>query len=652
MRKRQSQEDKPVWDGNRTGAGKGPAVSKSFLTVGPTLHYSHQHVQICWILGLFAFGICCLLWSKITTGFFWAHQTGTLLADATWRLEHFSITGISILEYPWQILVLGILMGIFCAVPILIAQLMSFNYSLPFIGAVLILANLPGIALSLAISCFGVACRPLRFRSRIIAIALCMAPQLIYWGAFGGARGQGPVVWGISFAPWVCAWLVGMVIAGAVLGIGHITRYRPGLVWTSTALGLVLAITVFESKIGFDELAFQLYVNKNSPDEAMEFHDHSITALLDARIKDPSMREYLAKFFYPTEPIPLREELKRELQVQLSYDRWPAWIKGHLPPALEYQAKRRWLNSQYNLFVTPPKAWWMPDFLYEQLQKRHAASKRMAIALYYRGLLSEKSPDVVALGKTEVLQFYTDYPFDRSRTTWLELYERFPESLESLEARWRLAKQWAGLTQFDRALDTLLEARQQIQDRLDDPNESTIELGTILQQFHPPADSVMTDVKLMDLLSRIDRLARLIGPENRDDDPQANSNLARFVMLNPYASDYSGRLKSLLQQIGEQDRLRDNVLLAEAKLEADLQKKAADLLLLHEQYMGADGGMEALYELGLVKIHRYQIESDPSQKNELLKNARDTLTEFLRLYPDSIFAARVQHNLAGLPDGE
>jgi hypothetical protein len=543
-------------------------------------------------------------------------------------------------------------MGIFCGVPILISQLMNFNYCIPFLGAVLILANLPGISLSLVISCFGVACRPLRFRSRIIAIALCLAPQLIYWAVFGAARGQGPIVWGISFAPWVTAWLVAMVIAGVVLGVGHITRYRPGLIWTSTALGLVVAAAVFEFKIGFNELAFQLYVNRNSPDEVVEFHDHSITALLDARIKDPGMRDYLAIYFYPTEPIPLREELKRELQVQLSYDRWPTWIKGHLPPALEYQAKRRWLNSQYSLFIDPPKMWWMPDFIHQQLQKRRAASKRMAIALYYRGLLSETTPDVVALGKTEVLQFYNDYPFDRSRTIWSQLYQRFPESLESLEARWRLAKHWAGLTQFDRALDTLREARKVIQDRLDDPNENPIEQGTILQQFHPPAESVMTDVKLMDLLSRIDRLARLIGPENRDDTPQANSNLARFVMLNPYAPDYVKDLQSLLQQIGEQDRLRDNVLLAQAKQKADLQKKAEDLWRLHKEYMGADGGMEALFELGLVKIHRYQVESDPGQKNELLKNARDTLTEFLRLYPDSIFAARVQQNLAGLPEGE
>ncbi|GAI89250.1 unnamed protein product, partial [marine sediment metagenome] len=72
-----------------------------------------------------------------------------------------------------------------------------------------------------------------------------------------------------------------MTIAGFVLGIGHYTRYRPGLVWIFTTITLVLAVGVFEVTIGFDELDYQLYVAKNNPERISEFHDHSITEALD-----------------------------------------------------------------------------------------------------------------------------------------------------------------------------------------------------------------------------------------------------------------------------------------------------------------------------------------------------------------------------------
>ena len=189
---------------NNKDVEKSPiAASKSLLTVGPTLHYSHQNVQRCWLLAVAAFVASCCFWSKIVTGSFWAFDFEVLINPKLWRLGQYVAGGISIFEYPWQILVLGLLMGILAVIPVLTAQLMSFSYSLPFILAVAFLANLPGLAISLFVSCFAVVCRPLRFRSRFIAIGLCTAPQLFYWGLFGGAAGVERVKWGFSFTPWI-----------------------------------------------------------------------------------------------------------------------------------------------------------------------------------------------------------------------------------------------------------------------------------------------------------------------------------------------------------------------------------------------------------------------------------------------------------------
>jgi len=607
-------------------------ASKSFMTVGPTLHYSHDNVQRCWVLALLAFGLACLFWSKILTGTFWSFDFGSITSLESWYLGRAVIKGVSIFEYPWQILVLALLMGILSVVPVLISELMSFRYSALFILEVVFFAVLPGLAIFLLVSCIGAACRPLRFRSRFIAIALCTAPQLIYWGYFGSAKGVEPIQWGFSFTPWICAWLVGLAIAGLVLGIGHYTRYRPGLVWIVTFSTVVIAVVVFEVKIGFDELDYQLYVAENNPEHINEFHDHSITEALDRTITNPTVRRYLASFFYPTDAIPLRAELKREIQIQLSLDRWPSWFV--VPAEMEYQQKKRWLFEQYNLFIS-----------------KRPKSRRMPIALYYKALLSEYSPDIRLLGEKEVLHFYSDYAFERSREIWYHLYSQFGQSPESLEARWRIARHLAGQGRFEQADKLLVEAQGMLAEQLKLLTKEAPTEESFFSPFRPPADTAMTKSKLAELRIKLAQLRSLISTQNRTANKDSIKRLARFVMLNPHSRDYAWQLDELLEQMSDKDPLRDNVLLERAKLVADDERRVERLTELHKEFKNTDGGMQALYELVLLKISlwRQQDDTNPERKKKYLADARATLTDFINLYPESIFADQARKNLEGLP---
>jgi hypothetical protein len=619
---------------------KGPKVaSKSFMAFGPTLHYSHENVLKCWLLAIVAFSVSCLFWSKILSGSFWLFDFDALGSSGFWSLGKPVITGadrgVSIFEYPWQILVLGLLMGILAVVPVLISQLMSFSYSLLFILAVFFLADLPGFAVCLLVSCIAAACRPLRFRSRIIAVALCTAPQLIYWGIFGGAWNLEPVKLGFSFAPWICAWLIGLSIAGLVLGIGHYTRYRPGLVWIFTSIFLLLAIVTFEIRIGFDELDYQLYVAKNNPEEAVEFHEHSITKALDETLTDPDVKKYLAGFFYPVDKIQRRAELKREIQVQLSYDRWPSWFI--VPEELNFPAKKLKLIGEYDSFIS-----------------RRSQSHRMPIALYYKALLSEYRPDYSILGQKEIMRFYNDYPHRDSLPIWHRLYEQFPESSESLEARWRIARDWAGRGEFKQAEKLLVEAQDKLGERLKLSEKEQTQSETFFSPFRPLAGSAMTAFKMTELQRKVNELLTLIGSENRAEESDTEKRLARFVMLNPHSQDYSWHLDEILKQTGEKDPLRDNILLAQAKLVADEQLRSEKLAQLHRDFQNTDGGMEALYELGLLKRRQWsqQDDSNLEQKKKYLGEARATLTSFISLYPESFCAGQVQKILDDLPTVE
>ncbi|MCL5279851.1 MAG: hypothetical protein M1376_08110, partial [Planctomycetes bacterium] len=122
---------------------------KTFLTVGPTLHYSHRNVQFYWLLAAFMFALVCLFWSRIVTGSFWSFNFEAQTIPDFHDLGRATVTGVSIFEYPWQIIVLGLLMGLLAVVPVLIAQLMSFGHSFLFVLAVFFLANLPGFAVFL-----------------------------------------------------------------------------------------------------------------------------------------------------------------------------------------------------------------------------------------------------------------------------------------------------------------------------------------------------------------------------------------------------------------------------------------------------------------------------------------------------------------------
>jgi hypothetical protein len=627
---------------------KTPKTPKTFLAVGPTLHYSHRNVQFYWLLAAFMFALVCLFWSRIVSGTFWAFDFESQTIPDLHDLGRVTVTGVSIFEYPWQIVVLGMLMGILAVVPVLVAQLMSFGYSFIFVLAVFFLANLPGFAVFLIVSCFAVAVRPLRFRSRFIAIALCMAPQLVYWGAFGGARGVEPLEWGFSFAPWIWAWLTGMTVAGIVLALGHYTRYKPGLIWTFTTTTLLLALVLFGWAIGFDELDYQLYVARNNPEEVAEFRDHSIREALDKTISDAQEKEYRKFFLYPTEVIPLREVMKREIQSSLARDnQWPDRLI--VSEELQYENKREGLNEQYNRFIHPSRPRWMPVAIYERIVERRSRSNRMPIALYYKAILNEYTPDLRRLGQDEMLHFSSDYPQKPSSRIWLLLCSdsRYSNSPESAEARWRAAKLLVSPKGREKARAILADANTIVREHLalqppPAPSDS------LFSAFRRPPDTVMTPIKLRELQGRIHELQTLISDENLTGADGALDRLAAFVMLNPYSLDYEPQLDFWLAQTGEKDGLRDNILLAKAKLIADDQHRAERLSELSRQYQNTDGGMQALYELTRLNIRLYQRES----KRANLVQARDMLTHFLSLYPDSFYSPQVKKNLDDLPRPE
>jgi hypothetical protein len=359
--------------------------------------------------------------------------------------------------------------------------------------------------------------------------------------------------------------------------------------------------------------------------------------MIDSIIEDPKLRSFLIGRFYPTEPILLRQKLKDEIQSFLVYDRWPEWdwFRDKMPDRLKYQAKRRELITLYELFMD-----------------RWSHSDRMPIALYYKAMLSESRPDIRHFGQHETLRFYDDYPFYDNLLIWVDLFENFPQSPESLEARWRIAMHDAGKGQFKAAEEMCSHSLGELRELADaDLKKKTSPAGdSIFTAFQAPEKTVMTPYKRQDLEKRFRHLQVLIAEENQGATSESAQRLATFVMLNPYSPDYESRLDRLLLEMDETDGLRDNVLLEKAMLMEDARSRLLKLTGLTKQYPGTDAGIRAIYQLAMAKV---QLWKDPQNSEEakakLLGETRQVLAGFIQAHPETIYAVQAEAMLKTLP---
>jgi len=421
-----------------------------------------------------------------------------------------------------------------------------------------------------------------------------------------------------------------------VLGIGHFTRYKPGMNWSVNLVMLLGAFGIFQHYIGFAELDYHRYIAASNPEDAVEFQTHSISDTLDKVIEDAPLRSRLEGRFYSVDKdFVFRNELKENIHDLLAYNnRWPEWFRRKMPDELKYQTKRQSLMLQCEKFV----------------ERWPGNQKRMPTVMYYNAILSELHPDVRKIVDQELLSFYSDYPFEDNYIIWKELFDSFPESAESLEARWRIAMHHAGNEQFDKANEYCQTAQSRISELMSSgfkaqPEES----GSVFAAFRKSPTTAMTSFKLGELQARFGKLQSLLSKENRGADKDAEQRLAEFLRLNPHESSYPAQLDRLLERMPEDEGLRDNVLFAKAVLVDDISRRSQLLEQLVKQYPQRDAGLQAQYELGLLKIQLWKTaEGSEEVRKEYLLEAYSILSGF-KNDPNGPFAERAEAMLKTLP---
>ena len=168
--------------------------------------------------------------------------------------------------------------------------------------------------------------------------------------------------------------------------------------------------------------------------------------------------------------------------------------------------------------------------------------------------------------------------------------------------------------------------------------------------FSKPPDSVMSHRKLDELLHRLNKLEILIANTEKMQSEEGKNRLAQFISLNPCQSEYAKGLDDLLEKTPQNDPLIDNILLSRAMLQVKGPFRATKLHQLNKEYPDTDGGIEALYRLGiLIKRLWKSPEIKDQDKPEYLLDAINTLTSFIKKYPDSYLVPEAKKNLNELP---
>ena len=406
------------------------------------------------------------------------------------------------------------------------------------------------------------------------------------------------------------------------------------MVWSVTLVVLGIAFALFEGKISSSELDYQLYVAGNNPETAQEFHDRDMSEIITEAMSEPETQSFLEVGVWSIDPSLLREELKDELKDKLIQGQWPAWF--NIPEGVNFQAKRKLLVDEYNKFIN-----------------KRGTSPKKSVALYYKAMVNEYTPDGRSFVQYETLHFYSDYPHRQTLPIWYKLQKEFPLSAESIEAKWRIAVHQAGQGDFVKATGHCEVAIVMLKEFLKKLEEKQTTESSFLTAFTRPAQTAMTVHKLDELNIKIQKFTVLIGVGNRTESKESEERLARFVLLNPHSLEYSEQLDALLDETEKNDPLRDNILLARILPQGDSQLKVKQLKEFSEKFANTDGGVEALYELAMLNIRLQKIpETSEAEKKQYLTEARNILTGFIEMYPKSILAVQAKTMLERLPAGD
>lgn len=445
-------------------------------------------------------------------------------------LNDFVTFPINVTERPVHAVVLGLTFASLVTIPISIAILYRFPFSIPFVLVIALLAHLPWLAFTVLCSCVLASVRPFRLKFRYGAALVGLLPVVVYLflATAGGdqvtSAYASPEERQMLAAPWILTVLGACTMLAAILGLARLTRCRPGVMTPIGAAMFATPLILFHRHVGADELSYRVLLNQWGP-QSVSFEPARdargrVVELLhrwssgDLDDIDPDGETFLGLWSG-------REATRREVQrriatrfaVELLYQRREA-----------YEAAKRFI-ARY------PTSRYVPCVLF--LQAR-ALDTRLSID----ALLSEQPHR----------ELYSDFPHVQSARVWERLLNQYPRSPLATIAALRLGQLKLRTGDVDGALAVLEQVRN-----TPVPASARSEID--------PADSRRSPetTLLRDFTSYALDLDELIGfiRTNRDDPTYGNRPLTEFASLDPHRRGYSLALREVLARYQDSHAFAD-----------------------------------------------------------------------------------------------
>lgn len=512
-------------------------------------------------------------------------------------------------QVPWMMVIMGLVLAALTAVPILVAMLYRFPYSLIFTAIIGFVAVLPWLAITTTLCCLLVRLRVLRFSFHYATALVAMLPLLAYY-AFATrnattAMTLPPADLARLYVPWVLAIVAACLLIAVVLLLAWMVNYRPGAIAPLLAVMFVVPIVLFEVKVGRDELYYRLLEAEFGPTSKTHFvagldAAAAIRQLARMRVEDPE-----------GSPVALRaaeEQVALEWQLRLT---------------TEVADQRQEVVSACDVFLS-----------------HFPGSRYVANALYIRGRAIDMRVDYGLFRRDWRLGFYKDFPAEASRSVWQDLHERFVRSGFWGYAALRLAMLDARTGQMNSAV-TLLEGVSARAAEVEGPNatqESPKSWRTLFGTRPVPGS---LDVDPAAVAIEAAKLHHLIV--NNRDPQQDDRALRRLLSFDPRHPMYRTNLRQLRAEINQKyplTALRDNLDVLIAATDPSDSRRIEALKACVEELKGdphSDALPRARYELGMA----YREDNRSAE-------AVTVFEEVVRLHSDSPWAIEAGRRLANM----
>ncbi|MCZ6816638.1 MAG: tetratricopeptide repeat protein [Planctomycetota bacterium] len=587
--------------------------------------YRRRAILMLFLLALLFAGLCCFkFW--LQTGVYWpwrCDEYRTLMRNsftptgtAQVTLSDFLTYPISVKDVPAHGMTMGLLFASLSSIPILVAILYRFPCSIIFAAMVVFLAAMPWLGITILGGCAVTAIRPFKLSFRYATALLGLVPVAVYfvmasWRPAGSAPPDIQHT-ALLYAPWFLALLGSCVICAVALGLARIINYRPGGIPPVLAVLFAVPVLIFHTQVGRDELEYHILAHNVGPGGEM-FRSVDIKSIADQN----ATHKWSVKRDASYDDIrqEARTEAIREALTRIESERVMA---------------TRLCNSFLERF---PTSRYVPSVLY--LKGRALDQRLRGSQLEYRA------------------ECHTEVPSPKSRRTWATLADRFSNETDvTSEAMYRLAVFAIRDGELDTALNLLRRARTLIDDsrspagpESDSSAEKDASRGSVFGKA--PASSrlgIDTAVTAM-YVRRLEEMVRACQNDGRRPltdvlQVQASGDVIHPLQLLLSLDHGDPRYKAHLAGIAAafpESETTGYISNRQAHLIPSMMKQISRYRGIATEYDGRPAAAEALFHLATA-----------CQEESILDEAKATLEELVRRYPESCWSDQARRSLASL----